>query len=476
MLIDEPLPFITSFINEVDQILQEHSPLAKLSSTQKFWLSFCCLGIAVTNSVCWAKFSRSSLGKYSDKALCWMFCHSKIDWELLLISSVRVILRKYGITKGVLLIDDSDRQRSKLTKRIFATHKIKDKKTGGYFMGQSIIMLVLVTPTITIPVGFSFYMPAPEYTQWAKLDKQLIQQGVAKSQRPQKPAKNPNYPTKTEIALKLLDEFKLHFPQIQVQCILADALYGCHSFFKEATKKFKGIQVISQLKNNQKVIYKGKKRSLEESLFIFRPTLQSIQIRGGEEQRVMMGSARLTVDAHGTKRFVIALKYEGETDYRYLVASDLSWRTEDIVRAYTLRWLVEVFLQDWKSFEGWGQLAKQLDEDGSRRTLILSLLLDHCLFFHPDQLTCLENKQPAYTVGSLLEKIKVQSLLQFIKGLFDSEEHRDVLEKLTQDTQNTFKLRKSKKHMANRNIGKLEATASLKHRVEQEMEELDEAA
>ncbi|VFN08016.1 MAG: hypothetical protein BECKG1743D_GA0114223_112391, partial [Candidatus Kentron sp. G] len=38
----------------------------------------------------------------------------------------------------------------------------------------------------------------------------------------------------------------------------------------------------------------------------------------------------------GKKRFVIALKYEGETDYRYLVASDLTWRTDDIVQAFTL--------------------------------------------------------------------------------------------------------------------------------------------
>ena len=56
----------------------------------------------------------------------------------------------------------------------------------------------------------------------------------------------------------------------------------------------------------------------------------------------MVGSARLAVCAHGKRRFVIALKYPGETEYRYLVATDLSWRTLDIVQAYTLRWLVEI--------------------------------------------------------------------------------------------------------------------------------------
>jgi hypothetical protein len=38
----------------------------------------------------------------------------------------------------------------------------------------------------------------------------------------------------------------------------------------------------------------------------------------------------------------MALTYEGESASRYLVASDLSWRTLDIVQGYTLRWLVEI--------------------------------------------------------------------------------------------------------------------------------------
>jgi hypothetical protein len=92
---------------------------------------------------------------------------------------------------------------------------------------------------------------------------------------------------------------------------------------------------------------------------------------------------------------VVALKYEGETDYRYLVATDMTWCTMDTVQAYTLRWLVEVFFEDWR------HEAKQLDEDGSSRGLILSLLFDHCLLLHPEQTARIENKLPAYTVGSL---------------------------------------------------------------------------
>jgi hypothetical protein len=65
----------------------------------------------------------------------------------------------------------------------------------------------------------------------------------------------------------------------------------------------------------------------------------------GEEVIAIVGSARLYVCSHKTKRFVVALKYVGEETYRYLIASDRSWRRLDIVQGHTLRWLVEVFFR-----------------------------------------------------------------------------------------------------------------------------------
>lgn len=77
-----------------------------------------------------------------------------------------------------------------------------------------------------------------------------------------------------------------------------------------------------------------------------------------------MLAARLHVKAHGKRRYVVALKYENEEEYRYLVASDLSWRFADIARMYTLRWLVEAFIQDWKAHCGWNKLSKQQGVEG----------------------------------------------------------------------------------------------------------------
>src|SRR3989442_14749513 len=99
------------------------------------------------------------------------------------------------------------------------------------------------------------------------------------------------------------------------------------------------------------------------------------------------------------------------------MASDLAWRIVDIVQVPSLRWLVEVFIQDWKGHEGWGQLTKQPGEEGARQSVILSLLVDHSLFVHPDQQAQLKNNLPAYTVGSLQAKVQVACLGEGIDDL-----------------------------------------------------------
>ena len=164
------------------------------------------------------------------------------------------------------------------------------------------------------------------------------------------------------------------------------------------------------------------------------------------------------------KRFVIALKYPGEQDYRYLVATDLTWRTIDIVQAYTLRWLVEVFFEDWKSYEGWAQLAKQTGEEGSSRGLILSLLLDLCLLLHPEQLARVENKLPAYTVGSLQRTIQMEALLNSVQQLVQAPNPDEQLTQLGLSVKEFFRLRPSGKHMSGRDLGRLEPTPTLKYR------------
>ena len=152
MVIAKPLPFVSAFVDTIDKTIQAHAVGQRLSPMQRTWLAFCLTAILVTNAVCWARFERASPGTSSLAALSWMFRHAKLPWELLLITSVRVLLHHYGITHGSLVIDDTDKPRSKSPKHIAYLHKLRDKASGGVILGQHLVFLLLVTSKVTIPL------------------------------------------------------------------------------------------------------------------------------------------------------------------------------------------------------------------------------------------------------------------------------------------------------------------------------------
>ena len=469
MVIGQPAPFVRTFVAAVDDAIRESHPSHTMSATQRAWLAFCVTAVLVTNSICWARFERASLGTYALAALSWMFRHSKMPWDKLLVASVRVILQHHGITSGNLVIDDTDNPRSKSAKALAYLYKLRDKASGGYLWGQSLVFLLLVTPKISLPVGVVFYQPAPELSTWYKTEKALKKQGVPKKQRPPKPAPNPQYPTKQQLALRLLEAFKAQHPALRIHCITADALYGTASFVDEASAMFGGIQVISQIRSNQHIRVGQREQHVADYFATHPGTPHTIRIRGGDEVVAMVRSARLYVCSHKTKRFIVAMKYEGEETYRYLIASDLSWRTLDIVQGHSLRWLVEVFIQDWKSHEGWSQLTKQPGDEGARHSVILSLLVDHALFLHPDQHAQLKNNLPAYTVGSLRANVQVECLVDVIDDLVAADDPQEKLQGLTKALHEVFAFGRSKKHMIQRQLGRLEPTPSLRYRADEVM-------
>ncbi len=448
----------------IDDVIKKHTGrLVGLSKIQRGWLSFCLMGVLLTNSVCWARFEQIGLGGYKTAALSWIFRCAKIPWEFILQTSVRVMLQSYGITHGTLVLDDSDKRRSKKTTRIAGVHKMKDKASGGFIMGQNIVLLLLVTGTVTLPVGVAFYQPDPVRSKWVKDNKEMKKKGIPKKKRPVKPPRNLSFPTKLELGLRLLKEFEQWHGHVVVKAVLADALYGATTFVNDAKVLFDGVQVISQLRNNQNIRSRNRTLSIEKYFRRHPDVSVKLRVRGGKEIPAFIKSARLYVCSHGMKRFVIAVKYEEETEYRYLFASDLSWRTEDILRTYTLRWLIEVFFQDWKANEGWGQLTKLQGVEGSSHGLVLSLLVDHCLLLHPDQLARLKQNKPAFTVGSLINTVKIESLLTTIQTVLNDEDPEQKLAEMADQLTKLFPLATSEKHMAGRELGRQEPTPSLKY-------------
>jgi len=467
MVIGQPAPFVRAFVDAVDAAIRMHQPHHALSGPQRTWLAFCITAVLVTNAICWARFERASLGAYAMAALSWMFRHSKIPWDHLLVARVRVILRHHGLTSGSLVIDDTDNLRSQSAQALAYLYKLRDKESGGYLWGHSLVFLVLVTPKISMPVGVVFYQPAPELSIWDKTDKNCKRQGVPPKQRPRKPAPNPQSPTKEQLALRLRASFQAHHPEVRIHAVMADALYGTATFVAGASTLFNGVPGLSQLRSKQNIRVGTRDQHVAASFAPHPGT--PYRIRGGEEEGALVGSARLYVCAHKTKRFLVAITYAEEKTYRYLIASDLSWRTLDMVQGHTLRWLVEVFMQDWKSYEGWGQLTKQPGDEGARHSVILSLLVDQSLFLHPDQQRQLQNNLPAYTVGSLRANVQVECLVEVIDDLVSSDDPREKLTRFTNALHKVFAFGNSKKPMSQRQLGRLEPTPSLPYRADEVM-------
>jgi hypothetical protein len=156
MIMGKPASFVSAFIDAVDDAIRAHQPHHGMAAMQRAWLAFGVTAVVVTNSMCWARFARASLGTYALAALSWMVRHSKMPWDDLVVASVRVILPHHGITSGRLLIDDTDNPRSKAAHTLAHLSKLREKESGGSLWGQSLVFLVLVTPQISLPVGFPF--------------------------------------------------------------------------------------------------------------------------------------------------------------------------------------------------------------------------------------------------------------------------------------------------------------------------------
>lgn len=444
MITENGLPFINEYVDSINKILRgENKELSRIQAT---WLKFILLGILITNTVSWAQFSRYSLCRYTVAAISWMFRKAKLPWNRLLLASIKHIIEVYKITSCNLIIDDSDRERSKHTTAIAKLHKLKDKLTGGYLYGQNLVFLVLVSKEVTLPVGYKLYEPDPKLQAYNQEEKRLKKKGIAKKYRPQKPERSKDYPTKIDLSLELLREFVSDFPKLKINSVSADAAYSTRHFIKQAAMITKQKQIISQIKSSQNVEINGKITTVKAFFKNYGGKKTIVKLRGTDKEITYI-SIKLKVTSHDAAYRVVALKYDNEEEYRYIIANDASWQAIDIIQAYALRWLVEVFIQDWKSHEGWNQLAKQPGIDGSVRAIILSLLCDHALLTYPEQIALFKKREPACTVGSLHERVIMDSLLAFIHNIICSENPQALFNEHKEHIMQVFALRSSKKHM-----------------------------
>ena len=443
--------FIRTYIDSISESLTTMHPEYRLTGVQKYWLGFCLTGLLLSNSVNWSAYSRLSLGRYSLGALSWMFRRSSIAFEYLLKRSIFAVLSLYKQESGHIIFDDTDNERSKNAVSIHGLGKQKDKKSGGYFQGQNILYMVLVTAKVTIPIGFKFYENDPEWIKWKKEADRLAKKKVTKAHRPKELVRDmAKYPTKLSLSVQLAADFKAYFPDFVVLSIQGDCFYGTQDWTSGMAKIYPKAQILSQLKSNQIIKYQNKELSLN-TYFSQRAAIESkTVIRGGKSVVIYYSSVVAYVKAHKAKRLIIAYKYQGETEYRYVFATNMSWTPHHVMATYSLRWLVEVFIADWKQYEGWAVLTKHIGFEGSERSLILSLLFDHCLILHPEQQARIKNNLPAATVGSLREKAIQVHIFQSIKDIIEAPDVKEQLILFAHNIENIYCLRDSSKHLAAR--------------------------
>jgi hypothetical protein len=421
---------------------------------QRAWLSFCLTGVICCAELNWEEFERASFSSWKAKALGAMFIKSRIPWEAIWWISIAFVLKLHGIESGILVGDDSDRNRSKGVKSLFGVHKTKDKKTGGYTMAQNIVMLLLVSEKITIPVGFAFFRPDPGWKNWEEQDKNLRKRGITKAKRPPKPKRDPEYPMRTDILRELIDKFTKKFSYVKISAVLFDCAYLTPCFRKQLQTILPNIQIVSQIKSSQLVFDESQKRISVSDYFKNKKAKKyEFPLRGwATVKTVEYVASRLFVKSHGVKLYIIAMRYKDEQEYRYIAATNITWRAEDVIRCYSYRWLIEVAFEDWKLYEGFGRRAMQQGADGARRGVLLSLLADHLLLSHPMQLRRSKAGQPLYTVGTLCSIIRLESLVKSVMWRLGSSGSIKLSDTQIRERILTaaMPLRESRKHLSSR--------------------------
>ena len=469
MLFASPLTGISEFLEAVlSHSTGSNGKNVHLSQTQFRWIGICMSAMILMGMFCFARIQRSSAGVFSARALSWMLHSSKIEWDQIFEGSVLRLINLFGV-QGFLVIDDSDRTRAKGTKTLFGIQKLRDKKTGGYSTGQNLVVLLFVTKKMTFPVGVRFFQPDPQWVKWRENDRKLRLQGVPARLRPKRPDRSSDYPTKITIACELIQRFRSFAPEAEITSINADAAFSCTEFTRGCEKLYPGVQVISQIRSNQLVkAANQREKSVSEYFSKQSSVTTKIVLRGKREQEIHYASARLKVKSQGRTLHIIALKYSGEAEYRYITASNLTWKGLDVVRAYSTRWLIEVFFQDWKMYDGWGKSACQRGFEGARRGVILSLLVDHFLLSHPLQLARVKAGIAAFTAGSLQRYMQSRAILDSVTQILELPDPREALRELYQSIERWVEFRPSDKHMTGRELEECvpspSLTAKFKHR------------
>ena len=473
----QPLPAVVALLISLNETLLLFRGTG-LSQRQQYNLGMIITGIVANGTLNLTRISLACFGELSLAVISTVIHRSQIPWVKLQFAGFLHILKRFDIGKIHIQIDDTDLDRSKIVKALYGVFRTIHKPTNGYHNAQNIVWVTVCALGVTCPICFYFYRPDPALTSWHKKKKAAAKRKKKTGKNtklPPKPIRSTEYPTRTEIAGRLLQKTKRWLSiaekilgrKIRLISISADAAFLEPKLVKRVKKLFPGVQFISQLKSNQLVRKKSGKFISAESYFsrCGKPISGSAKLRTSDK-KFEYHSARLFVKSHGVKLHIVALRYEGETEFRYLASTDLTWRTIDIIRAYSLRWLVEVVFQDCKGYCGFGRRACLQGAKGAYVSVFLNLLVDCLLLTHDVQLDLHHSGRQLYTAGSVIERLRCEIYLSTIKDIVDSpnpaERLKNVVKTLTDQVDE--RSRPSRKHIRDETIFDVGPSSQLQRR------------
>ncbi|RZW40555.1 MAG: hypothetical protein EX263_13200 [Flavobacteriaceae bacterium] len=399
----------------------------------------------------------------STAALYAMLRRTKIPFNDLFIGALKLMIKTFKVTKVTLQIDDTDRERSKNCKLLPFVRKAMCKATGGWIQAQNIVFIVMVTDVVTIPVWFKFHRPA----KLSGAEKKKLKGNTDKIKK-----LDPTYKTKIDLACEGLEKVKNILSQImkeleidiKVQSISGDNGYASPQIQIVVTTLF-DCQYISKAKPNQNVKTKTGLISLSKLFERYSVSRTVVNVRG-HLISVEIKSARVFIESFGRKVFVVAIRYKDEKNWQYLFGTDLTWTAETIIKGYALRWLAEVFFEDWKQCDGWGSGALQRSDDGAVRGLFLSLLVDLFLLFYQSTDKSLQEhgRGQLYSAGTVVRHLQIKACCEAIEGILDSENPRAELERVQEQMIAIAERHISLKHAKTFGLPNLEQSSALRSR------------
>ena len=389
--------------------------------------------------------SRFYIGKVTAGAFYAALSRSASIFSKLFFGAIKLLFVKYEIKELAIAIDDTDRERSKNCKILPYVKKAICKATGGWIQAQNIVFIVLVTDKITIPIWFCFHRPA-----------NLTKEQKKQCRRNSKKTKefDPKYRTKTDLACiglfvvsRMLKTIEAQLGiNINVSCILGDNGYACPKVQIAANKYFE-TQYISKANPDQKVMSRGKEHSLSSFFERFKSQSKTIELRSGK-LNVEYKAARVFVKRYQRKVLVVAIRYDANSPWQYLFGTDISWTAKSIIQAYSLRWLVEVFFEDWKQYDGWGEGALQRSNEGAVRGVFLSLLTDLFLLYHQRTNPSLQRpgRIELYSAGTVVRHLQAEAIREAIEAVLEDDNPRHRLKSMYKSLIAVAEKRVSLKH------------------------------